>query len=137
MDYVFLLISAILIITASILVDHFRLLKIARSRGKADICGYARSFDFRNTNTKIMRAVFNEIQDWAGRYDGAPFPVEADDSFESLYRMDPDDLDDIYYDIAEELGIGTHEPERNPYFNRVKTVKDLVLFLHEQPLKPS
>jgi hypothetical protein len=75
MAYVFLFISAILIITASFLGDHFWLLKIAPSRGKADICGYARSFDFRNTNTKIIRAVFNEVQAWAVKYDGAAFLV--------------------------------------------------------------
>lgn len=40
-------------------------------------------------------------------YDRTPFPMQADDPFDSLCRMDPDDLEDICYDGAKELGITT------------------------------
>ncbi len=48
-------------------------------------------------------------------------------------KWTPDDLDDMYVDIAQKLGISTENPEANPYWNRVTTVKNLVLFLHNQP----
>ncbi|ACR14138.1 conserved hypothetical protein [Teredinibacter turnerae T7901] len=80
-----------------------------------------------------MREVYNSVQEWAGKYDGIAFPVQSSDSFESLYKMDPDDLDDIYIEVAEKLGISIKEAEKNPYFEQVKTVKDLVLFLNNQP----
>jgi acyl carrier protein len=47
--------------------------------------------------------------------------------------MDPDDLDDIYFEVAEKLGISKEDAEANPYYDKVETVKDLVLFLNEQP----
>ena len=113
--------------------DHYRMRKISRERGEAYICKYARSFDYRNTDTKIMREVWNEVQTCLGRYDGKPFPVKADDLISGTYNMDPDDLDEIYWAVADRLGIDTENPENNPYFNQVTTVKNLVLFLQNQP----
>jgi len=107
--------------------------KVATERGNPNICEYARSFDYRNVDTKIMREVWNEVQLNLGNYNGKPFPVKADDMFEKTYSMHPDDLDDIYWSVADRLGIDTEEPENNPYFNKVTSVKNLVLFLHNQP----
>ncbi len=112
---------------------HYRMRSIALSRSDSDICRYARSFDYRNVDTKIMREVYNHVQEWAGKYEGIPFPVEPDDCFDEIYKMDADDLEDIYLDIAQKLGISTENPEVNPYWNKVTTVKNLVLFLHNQP----
>jgi len=80
-----------------------------------------------------MREVYNHVQAWAGKYEGVPFPVEADDCFKEIYKMHPDDLDDIYLEIAQKLGISTENPELNPYWNKVTNVKSLVLFLQNQP----
>ena len=114
--------------------DHYRMRKIVRARGEPNICAYARSFDYRNTDTKIMREVWNELQLYLGEYDGKSFPVEADDLFTDTYHLDPDDLDEIYCAVADRLGIDTENPESNPYFNQVKSVKNLVLFLHNQAI---
>ncbi|WP_211216990.1 hypothetical protein [Simiduia agarivorans] len=80
-----------------------------------------------------MREVYNLVQEWAGKYEDIPFPVQADDTFDGIYRMDPDDLDDIYFEVAEKLGISKENSEANPYYDKVETVKDLVLFLNDQP----
>jgi hypothetical protein len=37
------------------------------------------------------------------------------------------------FDIAEKLEISTEEPEKNAYWNKINTVMDLVLFLHNLP----
>lgn len=113
--------------------DHYRMTSIARDRGEPDICAYARSFDYRNTDTKIMREVWNEVQLYLGGYEGKPFPVKADDLFSGTYHLDADDLDEIYWAVADRLGIDTKNAENNPYFNQVKSVKNLVLFLQNQP----
>lgn len=47
--------------------------------------------------------------------------------------MDPEDIDDIYFDVADKLGISVEDAEKNPFYERVNTVKDLVLFLDKQP----
>ncbi|MDQ7091041.1 MAG: hypothetical protein Q9M50_10430 [Methylococcales bacterium] len=108
--------------------------KIAKCRGKPDICSYARSFDYRKIDTKIIREVFNSTQDWVGKYEGVPFPIRADDCFNTIYKIDSDDLDDIYSEIAKKLNININNPEKNPYWNKVNTVKDLVMFLHFQKI---
>ncbi len=130
-----IVIVAILIVIGSCAAfwHYRRMCSIALSRSSSDICRYARSFDYRNVDTKIMREVYNHVQEWAGKYEGIPFPVEADDCFDEIYKMDADDLEDIYLGIAQKLGISTENPEANPYWNKVTTVKNLVLFLHNQP----
>ena len=110
-----------------------RMKNIASERGESNICKYARSFDYRKIDTEIIREVWNEIRKCLGDYDGRPFPVEADDIFEKTYNLDPDDLDDVYWAVADRLGIDTKNPESNPYWNKVTSVRNLVLFLHNQP----
>lgn len=132
-----LIVISIIIVIAAILsiVNHRRMSKIAIARGEANICAYARSFDYRNVDTKIIREVWNELQSYLGKYDGKPFPVEANDMFKETYKLDPDDLDDVYWAVADRLGIDTASPESNPYWNKVTSVKNLVLFLDNQPSK--
>lgn len=132
--------NTLLIICASVLViviwmtfDHYRMKKVATERGNPNICEYARSFDYKNVDTKIIREVWNEVQLNLRSYNEKPFPVKADDLFEEKYNLHPDDLDDIYWSVADRLGIDTEKPENNPYFNKVTSVKNLALFLHNQP----
>ena len=127
---IFSLITVLIIV--GIIFNHYRMKKIALTRGDPDICSYARSFDYRNVDTKIIREVFNSVQEWAGKYNGVPFPVKANDCFDKVYQIDPDDLDDMYFEIAENLGINTENPELNPFYEKVNSVKDLVMFLDQQ-----
>lgn len=112
---------------------HYRMKKFYSEREDANICAYARSFEYRNVDTKIIRAVYNKVQEWAGNFEGNPFPVRSDDSFDDIYQMDPEDLNDICCEVADELGISAERTEENPYYGEVKSVKELVLFLHHQP----
>ncbi len=132
MNYIYTIIGMFIFITVLIALNNRRMKKIAIERGNPDICSYARSFDYRNVDTKIMREVYNLVQEWAGKFDGIPFPVQADDSFDGIYKMDPDDIDEIYFSVTKELGISKENAEANPYYDRVETVKDMVHFLNEQ-----
>ncbi|QKX16500.1 hypothetical protein [Microbulbifer sp. YPW1] len=125
--------GSVLVIVIWALIDHIRMKKIATKRGDPNICEYARSFDYRSVDTKIIREVWNEVQLNLGKFNGKPFPVKAEDMFEETYKMHPDDLDEIYWSVADRLCIDTGQPESNPYFNQITSVKDLVLFLHNQP----
>ncbi len=80
-----------------------------------------------------MREVWNEVQLCLGNFEGKPFPIKADDLFEDTYKMDSDDLDEVYWAVADRLGIDTESPESNPYFDQVTSVKNLVMFLQNQP----
>lgn len=132
MNFIYTIIGIFILFTILVALDHRRMKRIAIKRGKPDICTYARSFDYRNIDTRIMREVYNLVQEWAGKFDEIPFPVQADDSFDEIYRMDPDNIDEIYFEVTEKLGISKENAEANRYYDRVETVKDLVLFLNEQ-----
>jgi hypothetical protein len=65
------------------------------------------------------------------------FPVRASDRLQKVLIDDPDDLDmAIAYEIAERTGRSLDAHEANPYFNKVVTVSDLVLFFNAQPVRP-
>ena len=73
--------STFLIICGSVLVlviwgviDHFRMKQIATKRGDPNICEYARSFDCRRVDTKIIRAVWDEVQLNLGKFKRKAIP---------------------------------------------------------------
>jgi hypothetical protein len=122
---------AILVLFGSVR-EYYRMKKIAKSRGEPDICSYARSFDYRKVDTEIMREVFVSLQDWTGKYNGIDFPVKAEDSFDSIYEMDREDLSYLCVTIAEKLKINLDDVQNNPYWSELNTVKDLVIFFDYQ-----
>ncbi len=133
MEAIYIIIGLIVIGAIYTVVEHRRMKKISLERGEPKLCEDARSFDYRNVDTKIIREVWNELQECLGKYNGKPFPIKAEDLFDDTYKLDPDDLDDAYWAVADRLGIDTENPENNPYWNKVTSVKNLVLFLHNQP----
>ncbi len=133
MNIFLIIIAVILFLVVSAYFDHRRMKKIRMKRGEENICKFARDFDYRSIDTKIMREVWNEVQLTLGKFEGKPFPVQSEDLFEQTYKMDHDDLDDIYWTVADKLGIETENTEENPYYEKVTSVKNLVLFLHNQP----
>ncbi|MDT8390845.1 MAG: hypothetical protein RRC34_10100 [Lentisphaeria bacterium] len=114
-------------------IEQHRMRRIAVSRGPVNICAYARSFDYRNVDTRIMRAVFETVQEWIGEIDDRPFPVKADDDFYKTLNMCDEDMYDICLEVADDLDINMDSVEGNPFYGEVLTVKDLVLFLAHQP----
>ena len=91
-------------------------------------CTYARSFDFRHTDTLVMRAVYEELQACVG------FPICASHRLLEDLHLDGEDLSlDIAPIIAQRLRRTLSESEKNPYYDRVHTVEDLVHFMEAQP----
>jgi len=133
MDVLYIISLLFLVASVYAIANYFMLKKLSLERGDANICEYARSFDYRVVDTKIMREVWNEVQQILGSQNGKPFPIKADDLLEKTYNIDPDDLDEIYWKVADRLGIDTQNPEENPLFNKVTSVRNLVMFLHHQP----
>ncbi|MES2709861.1 MAG: hypothetical protein V4726_24910 [Verrucomicrobiota bacterium] len=48
-------------------------------------------------------------------------------------RLDSDDIDEVYWEVADTCGYETEGGEQNPFRGRVETVADLVHFLQHQP----
>lgn len=109
-----------------------KLQRIANGRVGESICSFARSFNFRKTDTLIVRSVHEEIQDYLNS-ETASFPLRSSDRFEHDLSIDGDDLDDLATVIAARAGRSLQEAEKNPYHAKVETVADLVSFLSQQP----
>lgn len=104
------------------------------SRAGESICTFTRSLDFRSIDTKIIRAVHEEIQFHVSDKD-RPLPLRADDDLFRDLRLDEDDIDlDIVPAIAERTGRSLENYETNPFWHRTNTVGGLVRFLNFQPL---
>jgi hypothetical protein len=105
----------------------------ARARRGESICAFARSFDAREVDTWVIRAVYEEIQSELA--DAAPnFPVRASDLLLEDLLEDSDDLDmSVVPKVAKRTGRSLDEHLENPHFGKVRSVGDLVLFINAQP----
>jgi hypothetical protein len=109
------------------------LLTLASEREGQSICEFARDFDAREVNTWIIRAVYEQLQEQLKHIHPA-FPVRADDRLKEDLLLDDDDLDmDLAQEVEARTGISIDESGSNPYFGKVKTVRDFVLFFQSQP----
>ena len=106
-----------------------RMRRLAAGRTGESICTFARSFPRRMADPWVIRAVYEELMDY---YDGK-LPILAADSFEDDLQLDWEDLDYLTADIAARAGRSIKHARLNPYFDKVKSVRDLVMFLSHQP----
>jgi hypothetical protein len=116
--------------------DRTHLQSLAAARSGESICHFAREVNCREVDTWIVRAAYEEIQGHLSRL-LPDFPVRSSDRFIEDLRIDPDDLDDLLaIDMAERTRRDLREAEKNPYFGKVRTVRDLMMFLQAQPRLP-
>jgi hypothetical protein len=105
---------------------------MSRLRHGESICTFARSFDNRHTDTWVIRAAHQELQQLLKSY--VPhFPVRASDSLLQDLHMEDDDVEELIAEIASRSGHSLDETESNPFFGNIHTVSDLVLFINAQP----
>lgn len=104
---------------------------LASSREGESICNFARSFDRRTVDTWVIRAVYEELQRIVPHED---FPIRASDLLENDLLVDTDDLDMLLVPaISARTGRTLDAAETNPYWGKVYTAFDLVLFFNGQP----
>lgn len=115
-------------------IDRVRLRRIAEKRKNDSICSFARDFDYRKVDTLIIRAVYEEMQH-SCKSIVPNFPVRAVDLLKEDLDLDLEDLDDMAAVIAARTQRVLDKTDQNPFYDKVKTVSDLVMFLSHQPLK--
>jgi hypothetical protein len=113
--------------------DHLR--RLAGQREGESICEFARDFERRQIDTWIVRAVYEQLQQRLKHVHPA-FPVRATDRLKEDLHLDDDDLDmEIAEEVEQRTGRSLEASNVNPYFGKVGTVGDLVLFFQAQPIK--
>lgn len=106
---------------------------LAAARHGESICEFAREFDTRNVDPWVVRAVYEELQKELAEYCPS-FPIRASDVLHRDLLDDPDALDmSVAPAVAQRTGRTLDDADRNPFYGRVNTVQDLVLFFNAQP----
>ncbi len=110
-----------------------RLAQLAAARPGESIGTFARAFDPRTTDTWVVRAVYEQLQDMLkGCYPS--FPLRPTDRLKEDLELDPDDLDlDLADEISERTGRPVADCSGNPYLGKIATVADIVRFFCAQP----
>lgn len=114
-------------------VFKYQVVRLRNKRQGESIGSFARSFNYRAIDTWVIRAVYEELE-WYCTYDDLTFPLRATDDLDEL-GIDPDDFEDIIEDIAFRTGRSLEGYDKNPFYMKLNTVKDLVLFFVNQPFK--
>jgi hypothetical protein len=80
----------------------------------------------------VIRAVYEQLQAYLGS--NPQVPIRATDRLREDIPIDVEDLEmDLVPEIAQQTSRGLNETKSNPYYGKVKTVGDLVLFFNVQP----
>jgi hypothetical protein len=109
---------------------HMR--SLAAERTDESICTFVRSFDYRRTDSWLLRAVYEELSRYSA-VDGRPLPIRADDRLEEDLKIDPEDFEDFtMVDIAHRAGRSLDDTKHNPLYGKVMTVRDVVNFFEHQ-----
>jgi hypothetical protein len=107
--------------------------RLAANRTGETICEFVRSFDTRSTDTWTLRAVYEELQSYLAPCYPA-FPLRAEDELRQDLKIDEEDLNvEIANRVLERTGRCLDGAQLNPLYGKVRTVRDLVNFVAEQP----
>jgi len=104
----------------------------ALEREGEDIGTFARSFDYRKVDTCVIRAVYDALSRCFS-YRGVVYPFRASDRLVEDLNIDSEELEDIAEEVMQRTGRVDKDWEKNPYYNKLETVRDLVLFFDAQP----
>jgi hypothetical protein len=107
--------------------------RLAESRKDDTIADFVRAFDASTIDASIIRAVYEELQAYLAPTYPA-FPLRADDYLCRDLKIDEPHLDfDIARRVLERTGRSLDDAELNPLYGKVRTVRDFVNFVADQP----
>ena len=112
---------------------HFQ--ELLSQRTGYSICEFARHFDCKEIDTWVIRAVYEQIQNYMESRT-PNFPILPSDDIFSDLKIDDEDFEyDIVEEIASRTGRSLKGAESNPYYGKANVVQNLVYFFNRQPLK--
>jgi len=106
--------------------------KHADERLDESICTFARSFERTQVDTWIIRAAHEELQQYM-KFPNGVCPLRASDRLENDLKIDPEDIEDLIPIVAQRTGHSLEDTEKNPFYGKITTVGDFVLFINSQP----
>lgn len=110
-------------------IEQFRQNRIASERVGESLCSFARSFDCRSIDTWVIRAVYEQVSPLVA------FPIRKSDRFDKELDL-MYEFNEVAEEIAERTGRPLDSCEQNPWYGKVVTLEDVVMFFTCQPKKP-
>jgi hypothetical protein len=110
-----------------------KLSMMAAKREGCDIGTFAKTFDYRKIDTWIIRAVYEELQEFVSTKE-IQLPILATDHLEKDLNIYEEDLNDLMEAIAQRTGRTFDDYEKNPFYSNLNAVSDLVGYFNYQPL---
>ena len=130
--FVAFLVAGLAVVSATATLNtNKRFAKLRDAREGKSICTFARSLNPRQTDTWILRGVYEGLQATIPVRDFRTFPVLPSDDTDLF--VDGEDLEDLITEIARRIGRSAKGFESNPMFGRVTTARDVVRLLEHQP----
>jgi hypothetical protein len=112
-------------------IKHFN--KLLQDRQSDSICTFTRHFEFRKIDTWVIRAVYEQLQNYMNG-EKENFPIRATDNVFTDLMIDDEDFEyDLVEEIAQRTGRSLENAESNPYYGKANIVENLVFFFNEQP----
>jgi hypothetical protein len=105
--------------------------RLKEERKEESICTFARSLPAREHDTRVVRSVFEELSTLVR------VPIRPTDHLKKDLQTDPDDLEESAYEIARRAGRAMDDTKKNPIFDRVMPVADMIVFFEHQPKQPN
>jgi len=112
--------------TGGSIIAHGHFKRLREERKEESICTFAKALPARAHDTWIARAVYEELSRFV------QIPIRPTDDLYKDLRIDPDDLDEVAYEIARRSGRSMAETKKNPMFDHVVTVSDMIAFFEKQ-----
>ena len=114
------------------IVGNVHLARYSAERRGETILTFAHDCNWRLVDTWVIRAVYEELQPYC-RHIGGTMPLRASDRLLEDLGIDHAELWDVAKDIAFRTGRSLKDHDKNPYSERINTVKEFVLFFNHQP----
>ena len=112
--------------------DAGRLGALSLRRAGEDIGSFARPFRHENVDMWVVRAVWDAVAPWMTTSAGV-VAARPDDLLVEEMKIDVEDLGDVVAEVAKRTGRSLDDLEANPYYDSLRTVRDLVYFVNAQP----
>jgi len=110
--------------------------KLMFPRSGENICTFRKAFAVRQVDPWIIRAVHEEVSGFIEN-GKTKVSIRASDRLLEDLQIDPMDLEDIAETIATRAGYDLADYQKNPFYEKLQTVGDLVMFFaHQRRIRP-
>ena len=124
------------LLTLSALRKSRKIDRIARSRGPIPFDLFLEKLRPDKVDPELARVVWEELHFLLPDFEGGPFPLDPDDALETMFGLDPDDVEmGLFVHVCERRGLSQTDADckANPSSAYPLTPRSMIRFFSTQP----